>query len=105
VVVELGGNDYLRDVPPGEIESTLDEILTRLKAARHGIVLVEIPNGFVRDSLGGVYRRLARRHGAALIPDTMVRLFVLYPPYSNDGLHPSLEGSRYFARQIMARLR
>lgn len=100
-VVELGGHDYLRGEP---IEETLEEIVQRLKAKGNDVILVEIPNGLIRDSFGGVYRRLARRYGAALISDTMIRRFVLQPSMSNDGLHPSLEGSRLFAEEITRRL-
>jgi acyl-CoA thioesterase-1 len=103
-VVELGGHDFLKGFPASQIEADLDAILTRLGAGGNHLILVEIPTGLVRDHLGGVYRRLARKHGAALIPDTMVRTFVLIPGYSNDGLHPNLEGSRLFAREIVSRL-
>jgi len=104
-VVELGGHDHFRGASRDEIEPILDEILTRLARNGNSLVVVEIPNGVVRDRWAGVYRRLARKHGAALVPDTLVRSFVLVPWLNiGDRLHPNAAGSRMYARAVARRV-
>ena len=83
-------------------------------AQEHGaaVVLFEIPCGLVTDPTRGVFREVAREHGAQLIPDTAIRKLVFCSPFfppckwgwlpqlSDDGIHPNARGNRMLAETV-----
>lgn len=82
------------------------------------VLLVAVPRGFIRDPFRGIERQLAREFDLPLIPDSLIRKFVLFsnicPPgtwiapeerLSNDGLHPNENGNRLFAETVAAALK
>ena len=73
VIVELGANDALRGLPPGQAEQALDDILTRLKSRGLPVLLAGMrapPNLGVeyQSAFDGMYQRLATKHGTLLYP-------------------------------------
>jgi acyl-CoA thioesterase-1 len=96
-IVELGGNDMLRGIPPAETRSNLNAILAEL--GKRGIPVLVMgmrapPNmgaEFARQ-FDGIYPALAKDHKAALVP------FFLAPTYDKpqliqqDHIHPTAEG-------------
>ena len=96
-IVELGGNDLLRGIPPAETRDNLDAILAELRQRRIPVLLMGMrapPNlgaAFVEE-FDGLYRDLAAKHGAALVP------FFLEPVWDKpaliqaDRVHPTAEG-------------
>ena len=104
-IVELGANDGLRGLDPGQMEANLGAILDTL-AAKHIPVLLSgmeaLPNlGSDYDTaFRAVYARLAKRPGVLFDPFFLEG--VAADPLLNqpDRLHPNAEG----ARRIVARL-
>ncbi|MBN1341099.1 MAG: hypothetical protein JXQ73_00360 [Phycisphaerae bacterium] len=102
VLVFIGGNDYLYGIPRGRFASDLEQVVGRLAAARTRLVIVEVPSGVVWNNFAGIYGRVARRHGAALVRDSRLRclyvselLFRKYrsTPMTIDGIHLSPAGA------------
>ena len=114
VVIELGGHDYNADNKPrSATQSNLEKLIEAFLARDIGVVLVEIPLGFISDPYDGLYRQLAAKYDLQLVDDSVIRSFVfnspILPPgmwldssrrYSNDGLHPNALGKQHFARVI-----
>lgn len=104
-IVELGANDGLRGLDPGQMEANLIAIMDKL-AARHIPVLLSgmeaLPNlGSDYDAaFRAVYARLGQRPGVLFDPFFLEG--VVADPLLNqaDRLHPNAEG----ARRIVARL-
>jgi acyl-CoA thioesterase-1 len=97
VIVELGGNDALRALPPDEMERNLDAIITRLQAAGIPVLLAGMlaPPNLGRDygaDFAAVFPRLAERHDVPLYP--FILEGVAGDPALNqrDGIHPSAAG-------------
>jgi acyl-CoA thioesterase-1 len=97
VIVELGGNDALRALPPEEMERNLDAILTRLAAEGIPALLAGMlaPPNLGRDygaEFGAVFPRLAEKHDVPLYPFFLEG--VAGDPNLNqrDGIHPSASG-------------
>ena len=96
-IVELGGNDLLRGIPPAETRDNLAAILAELQEREIPVLLMGMrapPNmgeAFVKD-FDGLYPDLAERYDAALVP------FFLQPIYDKpaliqpDRVHPTPEG-------------
>ena len=104
-IVELGANDGLRGLDPGQMEANLNAILDGL-AAKHIPVLLSgmqaLPNmgaGY-GEEFRVIFQRLGRRPGILFDPfflEGVARDPALTQP---DGLHPNAEG----VRRIVARL-
>ncbi len=102
VLVFIGGNDYLNSTPRRELTEHLDRLVSRIAKTRARIVLVEMPSGIVLNPHAGVYRQVARRYEAVLVPDSHLRwwylrelLFreLLSNPLTLDGVHLSRSGA------------
>ncbi len=112
VVVELGGNDYLRGYSREAVRASLVEIIEASRDAGAEVILVEIPRGFVVDEFSGLERELARKYDLELVSDTAIRMLVLRsgsfpwtesvagPLLSDDGLHPNVAGARHLADTV-----
>jgi acyl-CoA thioesterase-1 len=105
VIVELGANDALRGVDPRVTKAALDEIITRLRARRIGVLLAGMlapPNNgaeYARE-FNGLYRLLAEKHGVPLYPFFLDG--VAGNPKLNlpDGIHPTAAGVEEIVRRI-----
>jgi lysophospholipase L1-like esterase len=117
VVIELGGHDYLKGLPREEINERLAQMIRACQAHGAAVILFEIPCGLVTDPMRGVFRQVAREHGARLIPDTAIRKLVFcspaFPPcrwgwlpqLSDDGIHPNARGNRALASAVRDAIR
>src|SRR5437764_1030097 len=68
VLAEIGGNDILGDTGPEAFGRGLDALLGRLRAGGRTVVMLELPLPPSYNRYGEAQRRLARRHGAFLVP-------------------------------------
>ncbi len=97
VIVELGGNDGLRALPPDEMERNLAAIIARLQDAGIPVLLAGMlaPPNLGADygrEFAAVFPRLAERHDVPLYPFFLDG--VAGDPRLNqaDGIHPSAAG-------------
>ncbi len=105
VIVFIGGNDLLAGTRAAEYEWSLDEVLALAAAAGRQLYLVELPLIPLHGSYGRAQRRLARKHGAALISKRVVAGVLSRADSTTDGLHLSEAGSRWLAEEFSRRLR
>lgn len=97
VIVELGGNDALRALPPDAMERNLDAIVERLAAEGIAVLLAGMlapPNlgPEYGEAFAAVFPRLAERHDVPLYPFFLDG--VAGDPELNlaDGIHPNALG-------------
>jgi len=98
VVVELGGNDILRQVPPEQTERSLRGILDRLLAARVVPLLIEIDAPF-----GGRYRDIYERLGDEYhvpVVDDAVGEILRDRTLKSDEIHPNAQGQKVLADAV-----
>ena len=110
VVVELGANDGLRGVPLQSIEGNLRAILTRVQEAGATALLLgmRLPPSYGAEYASGfdaIYPRLAAELGIALVPFFMRGVAGNPALNLQDGLHPTTEGHRRLADNVLADLR
>ena len=105
VIVELGGNDMLRGLPPEQARANLDAILVEL-GRRHIAVLLAgmraAPNlglAYVRD-FDGMYPALAARHKVRLYPFFVAGVAGDRALLQADGLHPNARGVRIIVDRL-----
>jgi acyl-CoA thioesterase-1 len=97
VIVELGGNDLLRGIPPAQTRENLAAILAELREREIPVLLMGMrapPNlgeAFVAE-FDGVYPALAREYGTALVPFFMEAVFARPELIQQDRIHPTAQG-------------
>jgi len=106
VIVEFGGNDGLRGLPPSETRRNLDAVLTGLENAHIKILLAGItlpPNygGDYIQSFEQVFRDLAARHHTPFVPMIYKDLIHVPGAIQADGIHPTAKGSEIIARTLL----
>jgi len=97
VILELGGNDALRGIPPEESEKNLDQIIARLKERGVAVLLVGMlaPPNMGSDYAGrfnSIYEKLAQKHGVALYPFFLDGVALDAGLKLEDGMHPNSKG-------------
>ena len=98
VIVELGGNDFLRRVPPEQTEQTLRQILDRLIAARVVPVLVELDVPFGGRYLE-IYDRLGDEYQVPVVEEVLGEV-LRDPSLKSDTIHPNTAGQKVLAEAI-----
>ncbi len=98
VVVELGGNDILRRVPPEETERSLRRILERLLDARVVPVLVEVDAPFGGRYLE-IYERLGDEYDVPVVEDAVGDI-LRDAALKSDTIHPNARGQQVLAEAV-----
>jgi len=109
VIVEFGGNDGLRGLPPDQTRKNLDSVLTALDTAHIKVLLagITLPPNYGPDYIQAfdkVFRDLAARHHVTFIPMIYKDLIDVPGTIQQDGIHPTAKGSEIIARTILPRL-
>lgn len=110
VIVELGGNDMLRGIPPAQTRANLDAIVTELKRRNIRVVIAGM---LASPNMGPAYGRafntlypaLARKHGATLYPFFMRGVAGNRALLLKDGVHPTPQGVNVIVRGILPAVR
>jgi acyl-CoA thioesterase-1 len=105
VVLVLGGNDALRQIPPNETFSNLRSIVEVLQARGAAVLLVGEPGGitFGNEYEKG-YRELAKEKKLLLVPNILHGLLGK-TAYMADTIHPNDAGHVLVADKIEPHLR
>lgn len=98
-VVELGANDGLRGLPPGDMEANLSAILDTLASKHIPVLLCGMlaPPNLGReygDAFEAVFTRLGQRQGVLFDPFFLEDIAAQSALNQADGLHPNAEGVR-----------
>ncbi len=109
VIVEFGGNDGLRGVPPDQTRRNLDQVLTALEAAHVKILLagITLPPNYGQDYIRQfeqVFRDLAQKHHTAFVPMIYKDLIKVPGTIQPDGIHPTAKGSEIVAQTLLPAL-
>ena len=73
VIVFLGGNDFLRQVPLQETKRNLEEIIERIQNHGAMVAIVGMKLGLFTDEYGPLFESIAERLGALYIPQLFER--------------------------------
>lgn len=110
VIVELGGNDFLRRRPSTAVKEDIRQIVRRAAAGGARVVLVAVPELSLlgaltrRPSDSPIYRELADEEGIPVI-ETVFSDILGQPELCADQIHQNAEGYRRMAEGLLAGLR
>ena len=106
VIVELGANDGLRGLEPGETLKNLDAILAKLKQKKLAILLTGMqapPNlggGYGRE-FAAIYPAVAKKHDVRLYPFFLEGVAAIPELNQEDTIHPNSEGVKVVVERIL----
>lgn len=104
VIVELGGNDYLRKIPISETKENLKQIITQIQAQKAIVVLLGINTGVV-DPYQTMYANLAEETQAYLIPQIFTGILNDSQYRQDDVIHPNAAGHQKLAERVATALK
>jgi len=99
VIIELGGNDFLQQVPQNETLKNLEAMIIAIQAEGAAVALCDLGRGIYMPDYAAAYRRLARKTKALFIPD-LLRGVINNPQLRSDHIHPNRAGYYLIARRI-----
>ncbi len=104
VLLELGGNDVIQQLPLDEVERNLDTMIREIHARGAAVLLIgtDLPTGM--GGLKGRIKKLAKKHNCAVIPNVMSGIMG-NRQYMLDRVHPNAEGHKLIAERIARKLR
>ena len=107
LVLELGGNDGLRGLPPETTRKNLQAIIDRTKQkypeARIIIAGMKVPPNMGCDYAArfeATFRDLAKQNQAALIPFVLEGVGGIHELNLPDGIHPTAKGHEIVAQNV-----
>ncbi len=102
VIVELGGNDMLRGLPPAETEANLTAMLEELQrreipAMLAGMLAAPNLGAEYSAAFNGMYPRLSKKFTIPLYPFVMQGVVGKPDLMLDDGIHPNADGVKVMA--------
>lgn len=106
VILELGANDGLRGIPVEATRENLDQIVAALQGGGAKVVLagMTLPPNYGPDYIGPfekIFTGLAAKGKLTLIPFLLAGVGGNPALMQRDGLHPTAEGNRRVAANVM----
>lgn len=99
VIVTLGANDFLRQIPKEETLKNAAEIVDQIQKQGALVVWAAVKTGLLGDAYIDDFKKLARQKHFLLIPDILSGIF-FDRRYKYDQIHPNSEGYRVMAERI-----
>lgn len=97
VIIELGGNDLLRGVPPADIKKNLDAMMLRFQQTGIGMILAGQKAPFTigaqyAEAYNALFSELAAKYKAVFYPFFLEGVYDQPGLMQSDGVHPNKEG-------------
>lgn len=110
VIVEFGGNDGLRGLPPDQSRRNLDTVLTELESAHVKVLLagITLPPNYGPDyihAFEAIFREMAAKHHTIFVPMIYKDLVQVTGTIQPDGIHPTAKGSEIIAETLFTALK
>ena len=104
VIVLLGGNDFLRQVPRAETKKNLAELVRRIQAQGAMVAIAGMRLGIFTDEYSPIYEETAKQLGAFYIPQVMQGILT-DAKLKSDPIHPNGAGYRLMGQRIAEKIR
>lgn len=110
VIIEIGGNDFLRRRPPSAVKEDLRRIIGAARAARAAVILVAVPEpsllGVVarKPSDSPIYQELGEEENVPVIRDVFSDILGR-AELRADAIHPNAQGYQKMAEGFFKQLR
>jgi len=99
VIVEFGGNDFLKKIPQEVTLNNMREIIDTIQTQGAMVAVVDISTGMLLKEYHSVFYNLAREKGAIFIPSILSGI-ITNPRLKSDFIHPNADGYNVIAQRI-----
>jgi acyl-CoA thioesterase-1 len=105
VVIAVGGNDFLRDVPLADTRANLEAMIAASREVTEHVAVVAIPAKTLSATLLGrlsdhaLFAELAQEHGLALVPGAVADV-LSDPDLRADRIHANAAGYATIAQRV-----
>jgi len=99
VIVEFGGNDFLRKIPQEITLNNMREIIDKIQAQGAMVAVVDISTGMILKEYHSAFYNLAGEKGAIFIPNILSGI-ITNPHLKSDFIHPNADGYNVIAQRI-----
>lgn len=99
VIIEFGGNDFLRKIPREVTLSNMKEMIEKVQAKGAMAAIVDISAGMFLADYRKAFARLAKEKQALFIHDTFNGI-ITNPHLKSDFIHPNANGYKLIAQRI-----
>jgi acyl-CoA hydrolase len=109
VLIEIGGNDFLRRRPASAVKQDLKALVAAVRSANAQPLLVGVPElsllaAFGKPGDSPIYAEIGKEEGVPVIPDVFSDI-LSRPELCADRIHPNAAGYRRMAEGIHAALK
>ncbi len=101
VIVLLGGNDAIRQIPESQTFGNLEKIILQIKNSGAKVLLLGVRGGvaFMGKNYNSEFKKLAKKTNVVLVPDVLDGLFG-NKDLMSDGIHPNDKGYEKIAEKV-----
>jgi len=99
VIIEFGGNDFLRKIPQEVTLNNVKEMVERIQAKGAMAAIVDISAGMFLAEYRTAFSNLAREKGAIFISSILSGI-ITNPHLKSDFIHPNADGYKILAQRI-----
>ena len=99
VIVELGGNDFLRRIDVAVTFKNMEEIVKRIVESGAIAAVCDIDNDLILSSYRSGFEKICKKYGAIFIPGVL-RGILDNSRLTVDSIHPNEKGHRIIAERI-----
>ena len=99
VIVLLGGNDFLQNIPEAETFANLETIIETIHESGSAVLLLGVRGGVLRDNFKEPFAALANTHNTAYVSDVLDGL-ITSPELMSDRIHPNDAGYAIIAGRV-----
>ena len=99
VIIEFGGNDFLRKIPKEVTVKNVKEMVERVQVKGAMAAIVDISAGMFLGEYRTAFHNLAKEKEAIFIPRILSNI-ITNPSLKSDFLHPNAEGYKIVTQRI-----
>jgi acyl-CoA thioesterase-1 len=99
VIIEFGGNDFLRKISMEETTRNIEEMIKQIQAHGAMTAIADISVGIIMGDYGKEFKHLCKKYNAIYIP-SLFKGIITNPSLKSDFIHPNAEGYKVIAQRI-----
>lgn len=104
VIILLGGNDALQQIPAQQVFQNLATMIDRILEQKAGVLLLGVRGGILEDPYKKMFEDLAKEKRIFYIPNILDNI-IGNPDLMSDPIHPNDKGYKIMAYRIEPLLR
>ncbi|MBL7081863.1 MAG: arylesterase [Candidatus Omnitrophica bacterium] len=104
VIIEFGGNDFLRKLPLTQTINNIRIMTERIQAGGAMVAIADVSSSIAMKTYRDSYKKLAYQTQAIFIP-SLLQEIITNPSLKSDYIHPNAKGNQLIAKGIYQAIR